>query len=120
MPEEQKLARISSAMSPDFMADNCLAALQACGLATCDGLPTNNGDKRRRVDLNDQQVLRFCLNTFLFELDVPCMATVTMWASVSKAWRFHVLARREGIMARVRTEVEVRPKNRKRKAVVEN
>ena len=107
-------------MSPEFMAGNCLAALQACGLATGDGLRGNDGDERRRVDLNDQEVMQFCLDSFLFDLDVPCMATVTMWASVSKAWRFHVLARHQEIMARVWTEVEVRRKNRKRQRVVEN
>ena len=76
------MTSIRTVMSPEFMAGNCLAALQAHGLAT-----------------REEKVMEVWLETTLLEHGGASMNDILVWASVSKAWRFRILARQPQIRA---------------------
>ena len=82
------MTSIRKVMSPEQMADNCLAALEAHGLAT---RPENR--------MLCQRVMEFWIENFLVEHGGTSMDDILVWASVSKAWRLRILAKQPQMMA---------------------
>ena len=90
---------VRKVMSPEFMAGNCLAALQAHGLAAreetrrCEGRAECNSNGQIHININDPQVACIWLDTTLLEHRHASTCDILLWASVCKAWRFHIFAR---------------------------
>ena len=114
---------VRKVMSPEFMAGNCLAALQAHGLAAreetrrCEGRAECNSNGQIHININDPQVACIWLDTTLLEHRHASTCDILLWASVCKAWRFHIFARQPQTLSPVQ-EPAFRRKRRRRKGDV--